>query len=280
MNQDHRDKGRPLSPLLSRIILTAEEENRSILAAADFTRFYDISPSYARKMIVELVRAGWLTRVGRGKYQLMPARTGLEPYPLGDKLTVAGQFAPEGFIAYGSAAEYHGLTTQVFHAVLLATPLHRRSTTVGNWRVHFVRIPLHNVEGFQTLRRGPNVRVATIERTLIDAVDRPELCGGISDVPEIWRRGRSQATVGQMLDLLPAYRSKSLAQRVGYMLDAFGFTLSAQQRARLHEWSDRNKAYLFSRRQAGPNESQAYSREWRLVINAPGFQPPTKEARS
>jgi predicted transcriptional regulator of viral defense system len=110
-------RARPLSAKASQIILTAEEENRHILSVGDFVEFYGITPSYARKMISELTEHGWLTRVGKGQYQLLPARTGLEPYPAGDKFTVACQRFPGSFIAFGSAAEYHGLTVQVWRAV-------------------------------------------------------------------------------------------------------------------------------------------------------------------
>src|ERR1700728_2405140 len=104
MSRDYIQEGRPLSAQLSKLILTAEEENRHILRVADFTEFYQTTDSNARTMISQLVDKGWLVRVGRGCYQLQPAKSGLDPYPISDKLIVAGQFAVDSFIAYGSAA--------------------------------------------------------------------------------------------------------------------------------------------------------------------------------
>src|SRR5271155_3254468 len=106
-----KESGRPLSPVLSKIILQAEEDNRQILTTGDFVDFYNISGTYARKMIAHLVKTGWLVRLAAGKYQLQPAKTGLDPYPTADKFVAAAQFSKNGFIACGSAAEYHGLTT-------------------------------------------------------------------------------------------------------------------------------------------------------------------------
>lgn len=271
MSRDYAQDGRPLSGTLSRIILTAEEENRQILTVADFKQFYDISDGYARKMIADLVERGWLVRAGRGHYQLQSAKTGLDPIPMGEKFVIAGQYAPEGFIAYGSAAEYHGLTTQVFQIVLMATPRLRQSLTISNTRVRFVRIKPENLVGTQPLRKGPNVSVATVERTIIDAIDRPDLCGGISDLPEILRRGRSKAQVGRMIDYLPSYRSKSLVQRVGYLLETFGYSVSEEDRARMHGWCKGSTTYLFPKQQVGSSDHKAFSKEWTLVINAPGF---------
>jgi predicted transcriptional regulator of viral defense system len=124
--------------------------------------------------------------------------------------------------------------------------------------------------------RGPNVKVATVERTLIDAVDRADLCGGISDVPEIFRRGRSRAKVDGILEILPTYRSKSLIQRMGFMLEAFGFPLSSEQERRLQELSQGNFAYLFAPGHLGTTAHHSHSNKWRLVINADGFLPQEK----
>ena len=88
---DFREHGRRLSPVLSKIILQSEEENLHILTPNDFVNYYSCSHSYARKMIAELVDNGWLLRVGPGEYQLLSAKTGLDPYPTLDKFVLAGQ---------------------------------------------------------------------------------------------------------------------------------------------------------------------------------------------
>jgi len=273
MSRDYHREGRPLSPLLSRIILTAEEENRHILRVSDFKDFYHTTDSNARTMISHLVAMGWLVRVGRGVYQLQPAKTGLDPYPTADKFVVSGQFAADSFIAYGSAAEYHGLTTQLFQNVLLATTRRRNQMFLPKLKIQLILIDPINFVGFQKITKAPDVSVATIERTLIDAINRPELCGGISDVREILIRARSKTNIDRIMEYLPTYRSKSLIQRVGYLLDTFGFNLKPTDKERLLSWCQGSKAYLFKRRQSDPTPEHRYSKDWRVVINASGFFP-------
>lgn len=275
MKRDYQNQGRPLPPTLSRIILTAEEENRQVLRVADFTKFYQTNDNNARAMIAQLVDKGWLIRLGRGCYQLQSAKTGLEPYPTGDKFVTAGQFAPDSFIAYGSAAEYHGLTTQVFQKVLLATARRRKEMSLPKLRIRFILIEPDNFVGFQKTTKAPDVKVATIERTIIDAIDRPDLCGGISDLKEILKRARGKVSTQRILEYLPTYHSKSLIQRVGYLLESEGFDLKPAEKKRLLSWCQGNKTYLFSRKQAGATKLHDYSKYWQLVINAPGFAPQT-----
>lgn len=266
MSRDYQHKGRPLSPLLSRIILTAEEENTHILRVADFRDFYQTTDSNARTMISHLVGTGWLVRVGRGIYQLQPAKTGLDPYPTADKFVVAGQFTEDSFIAYGSAAEYHGLTTQFFQNVLLVTSRRRKHMSLPERKIRLILVPPENFVGFQKSSKAPNVMVATLERTLIDAIDRPELCGGISDLMEILNRARGKVSIERVMEYLPTYQSKSLIQRVGYLFDTFGFNLKS--RLSLCRGS---KSYLFKGKRNGPAQVHRFSKEWQLVVNAPGF---------
>lgn len=268
---DFKQRGRPLSPVLSKIILKAEEDNRQILTPKDFSDFYEISGGYARKMISNLVEAGWLVRVGTGKYQLQPAKTGLEPYPTADKFTAAGQLNPEAFIAFGSAAEYHGLTTQVFPTVTMATTKRTGVREAPPVRIQYVHLNEENIVGFQNISTGPNVKVATIERTLIDAIHRPDLCGGISDLIEIFQRGCKRANIQKLLNYLPTYHSKSMLQRVGFMLESFGCEFTAAQESYLQEMSKGNYAYLFAQNHPGTDKKRRYNSKWRLVVNAPGF---------
>src|SRR5271156_5552484 len=110
MKRTATKRSRPLHPKLSQIILTAEQDNRQILSVSDFMQFYGITASYARKMISDLSETGWLIRAAKGQYQLLPARSGLKPFPISDKFVVACQGFSDGFIAFGSAAEHHGLS--------------------------------------------------------------------------------------------------------------------------------------------------------------------------
>jgi len=277
---DTTTKGRPLTATTSKIILTAEEENRQVLTVADFMDFYQISSSYARKMIAELVRTGWLVRIAKGLYQILSARTGLDPFPMGDKFVLACQAFPNAFIAYGSAAEHHGLSLQVFNSVIIANPDRGGLREIGNVSVHLVKINKSNYLGYESLSRGPSVKVATVERTIIDCIDRPNLAGGISDLVEVLQRGRNRADIDKVIQFLPSYASKSLIMKVGFLFEQFEYPLTETRTATLLKMSTGVKAYLFSSTLPGTS-GHKYSKKWRLIINAPGFyRKPTNEEES
>jgi predicted transcriptional regulator of viral defense system len=143
-------------------------------------------------------------------------------------------------------------------------------------RIEYVHVNQHNFVGFQSISKAPNVRVATIERTLLDVLDRPDYSGGISDIPEIFRRATSRAKVDKILEYMPKYHSKSLAQRIGFMLEAFGYQLTSKHDNELQKLSKGNHAYLFTAGYPGTDSHSRYNSKWRLVINAPGFLPAEK----
>jgi len=210
-------------------------------------------------------------RIAKGQYQILPARTGLDPFPLGDKFVLACQSFPNGFIAYGSAAEHHGLSLQVFNSVLIATPDHSGMKELGNISIQLVKVNKGNYVGYESLNRGPGVKVATVERTIIDCIDRPDLAGGISDLIEILHRGKSRVRIDSVIALLPSYASKSLSKKVGFLFEQFEYPMTEAQMSELLEISRGVKAYLVSSKLPGSTERKHYSKKWQLIINAPGF---------
>ncbi|MBX9721004.1 MAG: hypothetical protein K2X81_06405, partial [Candidatus Obscuribacterales bacterium] len=187
-----------------------------------------------------------------------------------DKFVLACQAFPDGFIAYGSAAEHHGLSLQVFNSVIIANTERSGMRSVGNLNVRLVKLAPTNYLGFQSLNRGPSVKVATLERTLIDCIDRPDLAGGVSDLVEILERSKKRADIEKVIDLLSSYSSKSLIKKVGFLLEQFDYPLTETQTEMLLKLSSGVKTYLFSMRIPGTSKAR-YSKKWRLIVNAPGF---------
>lgn len=135
-----------------------------------------------------------------------------------------------------------------------------------------IKVHQENQIGYQPMNRGPNMSVATIERTVLDAIDRPDLCGGISDLPEILQRACGRLNLDLLMQCLQTYRSKSLISKVGWLLEAFEYELPPPLEKRLLDWSAGVKTYLVSPRAAGAVSVVEYSNKWGLLINADGFK--------
>lgn len=103
---------------------------RGIARARDF-RMAGIPLVYLKR----LIDAGDLVRLGRGLYQ-DPERVGED---VAHDLAEAARLVPKGVISLVSALRYHGLTSQLPHAVWMTIPNSARRPNIERPRLEVVR---------------------------------------------------------------------------------------------------------------------------------------------
>jgi predicted transcriptional regulator of viral defense system len=140
---------RTLGPAESKVVLSFREQGRTVVRASDVLDLLG-SENSARKVIRNLLRKGWLSRIVGGRYMLLPPEHGPENLGENNILALAAAAVEPSYIGWWSAAAYHGLTTQkpmaVFVAVLRQTP----SRTIEGSKVRFVRVAQRKFFGHQT----------------------------------------------------------------------------------------------------------------------------------
>ncbi len=113
-------------------------------------------------------------------FQLVPANRGREGVADTNPLAAGAVLVSPYFYSFGAACTHHGFTDQVFSEAYLACQVDRRPKMIRGKRYVFVRIPEQRFFGFEELTvLGHAVQMATTERTLLDAPDRPRYAGGI-----------------------------------------------------------------------------------------------------
>lgn len=155
-----------------------------------------VSGRVAGARLARLVAAGWVTRVRRGLYLVLPleaasatATTVEDPWVLAEVV-----LAP-CYIGGWSAAEHWGLTEQIFRStfVVTAAGARSRSRMLLGAELQVVRVPRTRITGTVRVWRGPTrVLVSDRERTLGDALVDPSWVGGARHLIEIlvaYRRG-------------------------------------------------------------------------------------------
>jgi predicted transcriptional regulator of viral defense system len=195
----------------------------------------DFGAAPLRHLVHSLSAKGWLLRIERGKYAVVPraARGVWSEHPF----VIAAAIAPERhYISYWSALSYHGLTEQLPRVVYVATrDKQKRAVAFQGWRYQFVRrSPAtffgYRVEEFTALNGAATVEVpvAEPEKSILDALDDERLSGGMSEVVKAIRRGLEDATldVERLLDQGRRYPVAAVVARLGYILDHFGVAQS------------------------------------------------------
>jgi predicted transcriptional regulator of viral defense system len=259
-----------LSQNEAKIILDLEWRGQKTVTLAELRAALDASASYARFVAHRLVKKGWLERLRPGLFQLVPANRGREGIADTNPLAAGAVLASPYFFSFGTACTHHGLTEQVYAEVYLACQQRRRPESIRGKRYVFVHVPAPRFFGFEEINSlGQPVQMATVERALLDAIDRPQYAGGIGEVSRIAARAATRVSWKELLELARRWHSSALVQRLGYFLDLHRAEVpSAIRSALLALVRPKSKLQLGSRRRWGTTGRLVAP--WNVVENVPG----------
>lgn len=260
---------RTLSQNEAKVILDLEWRGQKTVTLAQLRQALGSSESYARYLAHRLVKKGWLERLRPGLFQLIPAERGREAVADTNPLAAGAVLIAPYFFSFGTAGTHHGLTDQVFAELYLACRQHRRPETIRATRYVYVYVPEWRFFGFEETRvLGHLVQMATLERALLDAIDRPRHAGGIGEVSRIAARAATKVSWDALLHLAHRWGSSALVQRLGYFLDLHQAELATKVRGDLVALiRPRSKILLGSRRRWGTRGKLV--RSWNVVENVP-----------
>ena len=161
-----------------------------LISVSEAATALDLSPTATAIQLARLTRRGWLRRARRGLYFVLPLEakpgqntTTEDPWVLAHLL-----FAP-CYIGGWSAAEHWGLTEQHFRETLVVTAANVRATKVENLGHEFrlFKVPRSRLTtGIVMEWRGKErLAVSGPERTLVDCLRNPDLCGGARHLAQL-----------------------------------------------------------------------------------------------
>jgi len=222
--------------LLSRLAATG----RSLFTYEEMIGLWR-NPATARLALHNLERAGWLNRIERGLYALIPLSAGPERQWSQNALVVASHLLEPAAVAYWSALHYWNLTEQVPRSVFVQSPSRkfRKDLIVAGVRYQFVVVKPSRFFGFhEPTIEGHTVRITDREKTILDAADRPDLSGGIWQLALALQRHVAELDWQRLDDYLRRFASGALYKRLGYLVETLN--LSVPDRPQLLErWQQR-----------------------------------------
>lgn len=216
------------------------------------------SPRTVDSLLSHHIDAGRLLRIRRGLYAAVPAGATSADFRA-DPFLVASKLANDAVIAYHAALQFRGKTYSVWHRFTVLTATHVRPFEFQDNEFVAVAPPkaVRNLADFggsvvTEPYAGGELRVTTLERTLVDVLDAPAQGGGWE---EVWR---SLEMVEYFdLDAVIAYAFKlgtalTLA-RVGYFLEQHREQLFVEDKhlAPLRARAPKQPRYFDTTREAG-----------------------------
>lgn len=114
---------------------------------------------------------------------------------------------------------------------------------------------------------GSRVMMAEPEKTVVDALDRPEYAGDIPEIAAMLRRGQGRLDWNQLADYALRVESQALVQRLGYLTDLLSVPLGTSARDRLLAGVGKSTPYLGRLSQWGTGGE--YDATWHIIDNIP-----------
>jgi predicted transcriptional regulator of viral defense system len=248
---------------------------RPVFTVAEFSEWYG-SRRETRKRAIEAllayhVKSGHLVRIRKGLYAAAPPGSTAASVPI-DPFLVAGKLTRDAILAFHTALEFHGKAHSPTHEFLYLTNLGARPLEFRGQQFKAVHPPAAlrrkraELVGVLTAERmGIGVRVTSLERTMVDVLDRPHLGGGWE---EIWRslEGVEFFDLQAVSEYALLLGNATTVAKVGFFLEQHKDALMVEERHldRLRKHGPRVPHY-FSRRNRRSGKLVA---GWNLVVPA------------
>lgn len=221
-----KEHSKELGNAEARLLATLASRDRTIFTTADAQQASGTSVSATNSLISGLLKKKWLIRLNRGTYLIVPLSAGEAAEYSENWYIVAKhliQPAPY-YLSHFSALEIHGMTTQPVLTVSISTPIRRISKEIAGATYRFVTTSADNLWGTEDIWVTPSERVTVsdLERTILDCLDRPDLAGGIIEVARGMWAVRGQLDFPKLAEYAQRLGRKSVAKRLGFLLETFG----------------------------------------------------------
>jgi predicted transcriptional regulator of viral defense system len=254
-----------LGPISARFISELKKAGKTIFTLNNAIEVYGKEREKTIHFLKKLVNRNVLHRIKPGVYMI--AQMGQEKTQMSNWAVIARELViPDNYyISHYSAMRLHGMTTHPLLDVYIAMTKRRAIRKISNITYHFIYAKPKYFWGTSThwLTKQEKVMVSDLEKTILDGLERPDLCGGLKEVLRgIWVKQNS-INWRKMLQYTKKYNTKAAVKRLGYILEIIN--IGEEQTSFLLKIISPAKDYILLDPQ-GPRKGKHLSR-WHIRLN-------------
>ncbi len=180
---------------------------------------------HTRQFLERLQRKGWIQRIKRGKFAVIPLSSGEERSPQLHEFLIAMEIISPAAIAYWSALNHHGMTEQLPRTVFIATNHPVRHPPEEILGVTFKIISLRPLKFFGIIQDWIDERpfwITDKEKTIIDGLDLPKYIGGVGEIVKALTRTWTELDEAKLKDYAAKIGNTAVTKRLGFLMEALG----------------------------------------------------------
>ncbi len=226
-------------------------------------------PNTRKALLTYYRKQGRIIPVRRGLYAVVPFGSSPDSSPV-DIYLLAAKMAPDAVLGYHTALEFHGKAYSVYNRLHYLTTRRSLPVKFRSFEIRRVSVPqslrVKGQEMFGVVRHkrsGSELRVTSLERTLVDVLDRPDLTGSWE---EIWRSLESVEffDIEQIVEYVLLLENATTAAKVGFFLGQHKEPLMVDDvhLQPLRKLRPRQPHYLMR----GKRKGGRWVKEWNLMV--------------
>jgi predicted transcriptional regulator of viral defense system len=178
-----------------------------------------------RQFLERLQTKGWIRRIRRGRFAVIPLSSGEDRTPQLHEFIVAMELVSPAAIAYWSALNHHGMTEQLPRTVFVATnhPVRRPPGEVLG--VNYKIVSLRPEKFFGIVKDWIDetpFMVTDREKTIIDGLDLPQYAGGVEEIGKALSTAWAQLNEAKLREYAAKIGNSAVAKRLGFLMETLG----------------------------------------------------------
>ena len=223
------------------IIKKFSAENKRCFSYQDvITEYPDKDHSYLSKVLAAMVRLGMLMKISRDVYHIIPLSADPQTYSPDSRLVA--KYIMKGkdyYIAYASAMNVLGLTTQPGYRTMVVTnrQVQPPIKNIAGTSIQFIYHTCSRFFGYEEIwvTNQEQAMVSDLEKTIVDAVSKPHLCGGIIEIGKAIYHSKERTDLQKLFYYLSRNRSQAAKKRYLFLSDFLGMEWTSDHQRMLEE---------------------------------------------
>lgn len=261
------NKLKTLGPVSAYLIRELLREDHRIFCSREAMRLLKKDEKATADLLAEMVKRQVLFRIKPGLFLIVPLES--EDAHLGNWYAAAKAMMGEHlyYIGYYSAMAFHGMTTHPVNDVFIVSSVRRNNRNISG--ISFLFHYIHPKKFFGVKKywhtQQEQICFSDPERTVIDGLARPDLCGGIVEVAQGMCLNQDTIDWNRVVDYAVQLGVYAVAKRLGFLMEELSLG-SAGAVLRLKEFISVSQAYVILDPTICEGADRFRSR-WRLRIN-------------
>ena len=200
-------------------------KNKSCFSYRDVLAEYpDKDPGYLSKVLAAMVRLGMLMKLSRDVYHIIPLNADPKTYSPDSRLVAKYMMkGKDYYIAYSSAMNIHGLIGQTGFKSMVVTnrQVQPPIKNIAGTKIQFIYHTYSRFFGYEEMwvTNQEQAMVSDLEKTIVDAVSKPQLCGGIIAVGKAIYHSKERTDLQKLFYYLSRNGSHVAKKRYSFLSD-------------------------------------------------------------